>query len=392
MLALALTLTLLPAAPVQVPDTLETVEAMLDGDALRGAVQVERWVAGLPPVDSGSGARPSEEGVAAFEKWDKDWEALMDVQDFEVEIARVMAEGLVVERTYPGVAWPALQERKTRLRREGSQMLVMALLRLELLERSAPELQAKQALEWLRTSRSGRGKQLEQLFELERTHVERLGAIRPAGGSVGDAIRNQRHLLKQAIDDRIGEAMQRGFDNRLQEAVAVRWLAGHANAERHDVLVEATSEVEEESWSKAPLYFDACLALGTQDAVEQCVATFRRIEALRKDLERSRGQGSKLVKKRAPRDWSLSKDDWTTLREAVSEDHDRVVERRLARLDRYRLAAEQRLATFAERLDAEAPEPGGERPYTSWKRWWSASRAALPGALDRAARGGGVVR
>lgn len=65
-------------------------------------------------------------------------------------------------------------------------------------------------------------------------------------------------------------------------------------------------------------------------------------------------------------------------------EHDRVVDRRLAALDRYRLAAEQRLAAFAQRIGTEAPELGAERPYASWRRWWKASRDALPATFAAA--------
>ncbi|MEM6672460.1 MAG: hypothetical protein AAF726_06420 [Planctomycetota bacterium] len=385
MLSIALPLISLPsmAAIAQVPDTLATVEAMLTGDAVGAAAQVEQWVAGLPPIGScpdcdGKGG-PCPAASAAFEAWEQDWTALMDSKDFELDMARTMVEGLGIARSRSNFRWPKFEETAKRLRREGPQMLVMAVLRLELLERSEPEQQAERSVEWLRSSRSGRSKQLEALFELERQHVERFGEIRPQRGSVSDAIRDQRHRLKLAVDDRIGSAMQRGFDNRLQEALAVRWLTRHPNAERHDLIVESTAEVEEEQWSSAPVYFDACLALGTRASIEQCVETFDRIQDLRKELERERGRGAKLVKKRAPRDWELEKDDWTALREAVIAEHERVVDRRIRAVDQYRQSAEQRLAAFAARLDPESvPELGSERPAAEWTKWWKASRDALP--------------
>ncbi|MEM6571478.1 MAG: hypothetical protein AAF957_23910 [Planctomycetota bacterium] len=188
-------------------------------------MQVEQWIADLPSLGSGpdaGGAAPPD-AAAAIEAWEKDWQALMDSKDFQRDMARVLLEGLTLERRF-GAAWPALEERKTRLRRETSQILVTSILRLELLERSAPELQAKQVVEWQRTSRSGRTEQLEQLFALEREHVDRFARIRPEGG-IGDAIRDQRHRFKQAVDHLVQAAMERGYDNRLQEALAVRWLA-----------------------------------------------------------------------------------------------------------------------------------------------------------------------
>ena len=108
--------------------------------------------------------------------------------------------------------------------------------------------------------------------------------------------------------------------------------------------------------------------------------------ALRDELERERRRGSKLVEKRAPRDWELSKDDWTVLREAVIADHDRVLDRRVAALEHYSRSAEQRLAAFASTLGSEGPEPGGARAHAAWKRWLKGNRSSLPEALAGKAR------
>jgi len=388
MLALALLPPLAPLVPVvasQNVDFLDTVEAMLVADVLDVAAQVEQWVADLPPVEAGAKA-PSAESAAAFEAWDEDWQALMGSKDFESDMARVMVEGLALRRRWSGAPWPEFEERSTRLRREGSQVLVMALLRLELLERSPPERQGEFAAEWLRCGQSGRSEQLESLFKAEGAVVEGLGALRPGRGSVQDAVRNHRYGSRRVLDDQVKAAMPRGFDHRLQEALAVRWLVDHANPDRHDLLVKAAAAVQEERWTRTPLYFDACVRMGTLPALEECVDALGRIEDLRDELERERRRGSKLVKKRAPRDWELSKDDWAVLREAVIADHERVVDRRAAALDGYARAAEERLAAFASALGTDAPEPGGAKAHAAWKRWLKGSRSSLPEGLTEEAR------
>ena len=367
----------IPVAAGQQLDFLDTVEAMLTADVLDVAVQVEGWIADLPPVGADPEASPAET-AAAFEAWERDWGALRDSQDLEADMARVMVEGLALWRRSGAAAWPSFQEHSTRLRREGPPVLVMSLLRLELLGRTAPEQREARAREWLTSGRSGRGKQLEALFEAERVFVERLGELRPGRGSVHDAIRSQRYGFRAVLDHGVTAAMQRGFDHRLQETLAVRWLVGHATPEAEGVLVEAAAEAQEERWSSSPLYFDACLRLGTRAAIEECVDALGRIEDLRDELERERRRGNKLVRKRAPRDWELSKDDWTVLREAVIADHERVVERREAALERYARSAEQRLAAFAQALGSEAPEPGSPRAHMVWTRWLKGVRSSLP--------------
>lgn len=388
MLAPALLPLLAPLAPVvanQNIDFLDTVEAMLVADVLDVATQVEQWVADLPPIEADAKA-PSAESAAAFKAWDEDWQALMGSKEFESDMARVMVEGLTLRRRWSGAPWPEFEERSTRLRREGSQILVMALLRLELLERSPPEQQGKFAAEWLQSGRRGRSKQLQSLFEAERAVVEGLGSLRPGRGSAQDAVRNHRYGSRQVLDDQVMEAIQRGFDHRLQEALAVRWLVEHANPDRHDLLVEAAAAAQEERWTGTPLYFDACVRMGTLPALQECVDALGRIENLRDDLERERRRGSKLVRKRAPRDWELSKDDWTVLREAVIADHARVVDRRAAALERYARSAEGRLAAFASALGTDAPEPGGAKAHAAWKRWLKGSRSSLPEGLAEEAR------
>lgn len=376
---------LIPVAASQDLDFLDSVEAMLTADVLDVAAQVEQWVTDLPPVEAGA-KTPTGESAAAFETWDDDWQALMASQDFEADMARVMVEGLALRRRWSAVPWPEFEERSTRLRREGSQVLVMALLRLELLDRSAPEQQGDFAVEWLRSGQSGRSKQLETLFEAERAAVARLGALRPGRGSAEDAIRSHRYGFRRVLDDQVMPAMQRGFDHRLQEALVVRWLVGHASPDRRGLLVEAAAAVKEERWTNTPLYFDACVRMGTLAAIEECVDALGRIEDLRDELERERRRGSKLVEKRAPRDWELSKDDWTVLREAVIADHDRVLDRRVAALEHYSRSAEQRLAAFASTLGSEGPEPGGARAHAAWKRWLKGNRSSLPEALAGKAR------
>ena len=200
MLAPALLPLLAPLPPVvasQNVDFLDTVEAMLVADVLDVAAQVEQWVADLPPVEAGAKA-PSAESAAAFEAWDEDWQALMGSKDFESDMARVMVEGLALRRRWSGAPWPEFEERSTRLRREGSQVLVMALLRLELLERSPSERQGEFAAEWLRSGQSGRSGQLESLFKAEGAVVEGLGALRPGRGSVQDAVREHRREITRS--------------------------------------------------------------------------------------------------------------------------------------------------------------------------------------------------
>ncbi|MEM1453126.1 MAG: hypothetical protein AAGI22_28755, partial [Planctomycetota bacterium] len=65
-------------------------------------MQVEQWIADLPSLGSGpdaGGAAPPD-AAAAIEAWEKDWQALMDSKDFQRDMARVLLEGLTLERQF----------------------------------------------------------------------------------------------------------------------------------------------------------------------------------------------------------------------------------------------------------------------------------------------------
>lgn len=360
-------------------DTLDTVKAMLAGDPLAIAATVEVEVEGVPmpvPCPDCSTVAPCPKTAALFADWIERWAGLGKAKDFESGMRRMLVEGFSLSRGRSSHAWPAWEGHVKRLRKEGDLHTVQGLLRLELLDRLEGQAQADAARGWLRSASEGRSITVDGLLDFELRYVERFGGLRPERGPIGDAIRDHRFILRSAIDRILRSGMPRGYDVRAQEALVVRWMA-RDGAAWHDVLVDGAKAAKEERWSSKPLYFGVCLRLGTRRSLDECIATFRRIEDQRKAIEREASRASKLLPKRAPRDWELSKEDWSTLREAVMADHERVTGRKSDALLDYQREAEELLMEFARGHGGDAPEPGAERPHRAWSKWWKAARGSL---------------
>lgn len=387
MLLPTLALLILAAPPAEqlgaVSDTLDELAGMLDGDAHGIALKLEGELAALPaPTDCPdcNDATPCAPAQKERKDWLDAWSGLLDSKDFEGELREHLLLGLELARKRANHPWPELRTRLKRIRTEPdfAYQTIRGLARLELLEQLEGDAQAQAAREWLDSTSRGRAITVDGLIDFELRYLELLGEARPKRGPIENAIRDRRYGSRSAIDSTLRREMPLGRDVRAQEVLVVRWMTRNPTPENHDLLVQGLNSSGEERWAVVPLYFTACVQLGTGDSIAACVESLKRIEDARKELDREESRGKKLLSKRAPRDWELPKDDWMALRRAVEDDHARVVRRRRATLARYQDAAEELLLEFAKGHEAKPPSGGSERPHRSWSRWLKSIKKTLP--------------